>query len=266
MKLISTRRADAAMLLSTKSASAAGAEYPTALSACIKRGATGGSSSPVRSSESEPVAIFLPEIPQNAVPQIVIYGVWKPHTAGVVAERRLTSSMAGQGGRNAGTENDAQPARRHRGDIMSPEKRSALMARIKGRDTGPERVIARLLAANGLHPSRHDEGLPGRPDFVFARAGVAVFVDGDFWHGWRFPVWRDKLSAHWEKKIETNRRRDARNFARLRYRGWIVIRLWEHQIEREPDACISRVLAALAVGAKRSLRGSRAHNRRGIGT
>ena len=75
--------------------------------------------------------------------------------------------------------------------------------------------------------------------------GVAVFVDGDFWHGWRFPTWRLKLSEKWEEKIAANRRRDARNHAKLRRCGWTVVRIWEHQMERDPGACLRRVLIAV---------------------
>lgn len=128
---------------------------------------------------------------------------------------------------------------------MSAEKRSAVMARIKGRDTGPERAIAALLLDAGVAFESHARDLPGRPDFVMRNARVAVLVDGDFWHGWRFPVWRDKLSPAWEAKIEANRRRDTRNMRHLRRQGWIVVRLWEHQIRRSPDRCLGRVLAAL---------------------
>ena len=90
--------------------------------------------------------------------------------------------------------------RRHRGDIMSPETRSAVMSRIKGRDTGPERAMADVFSSRELTWESHVRELPGRPDFVFRDDRVAVFVDGDFWHGWRFPKWRDKLSDKWEAK------------------------------------------------------------------
>lgn len=140
--------------------------------------------------------------------------------------------------------------RRHRGDIMSPEKRSAVMARIRGRDTGPERAIDALLRAEGLDSERHARDLPGRPDFVFRGARVSIFVDGDFWHGWRFPAWRDKLSEKWEIKIESNRQRDVRSHRQLRRKGWTVIRIWEHQVERDPDACLSRILRALGLAER----------------
>jgi len=128
---------------------------------------------------------------------------------------------------------------------MSPEKRSAVMAKIRGRDTGPERVVAGLLRDAGLTFESHARDLPGRPDFVFRYRRVAVFVDGDFWHGWRFPVWRDKLSEAWEAKIEATRLRDCRNFRRLRRSGWRVVRIWEHQLARDPEGSLARVTKAL---------------------
>lgn len=135
-------------------------------------------------------------------------------------------------------------------DIMSKEKRSALMSRIKGRDTGPERIIAQELRRAGKRPKRHVSGLPGRPDFVFTKAKVVVFVDGDFWHGWRFPVWQHKLGPFWREKISANRARDRSTFRKLRVAGWIVIRVWEHEIERDPEACIHRITSALETASE----------------
>jgi DNA mismatch endonuclease, patch repair protein len=106
--------------------------------------------------------------------------------------------------------------------------------------------VAAGLAALKLTFETHARDLPGRPDFVMRKAKVAVFVDGDFWHGWRFPAWRDKLSVKWEAKIEKNRLRDARNFRRLRTLGWKVVRLWEHQLKRDPGACMVRVTAVIS--------------------
>jgi DNA mismatch endonuclease (patch repair protein) len=128
---------------------------------------------------------------------------------------------------------------------MSPETRSAVMARIKGKNTGPEKALAAALSGIGLPWESHVRELPGCPDFVFRVAKLAVFVDGDFWHGWRFPVWRDKLSEKWEAKIAANRRRDERNFRRLRRMGWRVIRLWEHQVERDLTRMVKKIRRAL---------------------
>ncbi|PZW38728.1 T/G mismatch-specific endonuclease [Humitalea rosea] len=148
----------------------------------------------------------------------------------------------------AGEAEAERPAgqRRHRGDIMSVETRSRVMARIKGKGTGPELRLAALLSEVGLAWESHARDLPGRPDFVFRDRRVAVFVDGDFWHGWRFPVWRDKLSEAWEAKIEATRLRDSRNFRRLRRSGWRVVRVWEHQLARDPEGSVARVKKALA--------------------
>lgn len=130
-------------------------------------------------------------------------------------------------------------------DNLTPKQRSRTMSLIRSKDTRPELTIRRLLHARGLRFRKHMPGLPGKPDLVFVSAKVVVFVDGDFWHGWRLPIWRHKLAPYWRRKIEGNRRRDQRTFRRLRRRGWYVLRLWEHQIERGAERCIDRVEAAV---------------------
>ena len=105
-----------------------------------------------------------------------------------------------------------------------------------------------MRAAFDRHRVRYSmnvHSLPGRPDFVFERAKLIVFTDGDFWHGYRFPHWRSRLSAQWQAKIERNRRRDLRNHRRLRRNGWLVVRLWGHQVLRDPNACADRVVTLL---------------------
>jgi DNA mismatch endonuclease (patch repair protein) len=94
--------------------------------------------------------------------------------------------------------------------------------------------------------------LPGKPDVVFARVRVAVFCDGDFWHGRRWRVRREKLSrgangAYWVAKIEANIKRDRRNRRALRRLGWRVLRVWESEILRNPGEVAERVTSALVV-------------------
>jgi DNA mismatch endonuclease (patch repair protein) len=125
------------------------------------------------------------------------------------------------------------------------------MARIRGKDTSPELDMVRELSAIGLEYERHCRDLPGKPDFVFRHAMVAVFVDGDFWHGFRFPLWKHKLSAKWQEKIEATRKRDQRNFAKLRRSGWKVVRIWEHQTERDAHRCAIRVREAITLWTER---------------
>src|SRR5205814_1946993 len=80
-----------------------------------------------------------------------------------------------------------------------------------------------------------------RPDFVMTRARVAVFVEGAFWHGWRFPTWSGKLQPFWRDKIAGNRARDRRNHRTLRRRGWTVLRIWDHQVEDRLPLLVERI-------------------------
>lgn len=116
------------------------------------------------------------------------------------------------------------------------------MSRVRNRDTDIECAMRSLLFRKGLRFRKHVRELPGRPDIVLARFKVVVFVDGDFWHGYRFPQWSDRVSEFWREKIEGNRRRDQRNFRKLRRMGWRVIRIWQHQIENDIEACVSTVI------------------------
>lgn len=106
--------------------------------------------------------------------------------------------------------------------------------------------MVKLLNEAGIAAEAHARDLPGRPDFVLRDRRVAIFVDGDFWHGWRFPAWRHKLAPFWEAKIAGNRARDSRNHSRLRRTGWQVIRIWEHQIKKQPAIVRRRVAGLLA--------------------
>lgn len=133
-------------------------------------------------------------------------------------------------------------------DNLTPEQRSYCMSHIKGKDTGLEVRVRSALHRKGLRFRKHVKELPGKPDIVFSKARVAVFVDGDFWHGYRFPAWADKVSEFWKKKISKNRERDAGNHRKLRRMGWKVIRLWQHEVEEEFGACIDRVFSAVHEG------------------
>jgi len=117
-------------------------------------------------------------------------------------------------------------------DNLTKSQRRYCMSRVKGKDTFLERVIRSELHKRGLRFRKHVKTLPGCPDIVFPSAQVAVFVDGDFWHGYRFPSWEHKMSDFWKHKIAGNRKRDQRNFRKLRVQGWIVLRFWQHEIER----------------------------------
>jgi len=129
------------------------------------------------------------------------------------------------------------------------------MRAVKGKNTSLEQKVAAAFHGRGWRYRRNFALLPGKPDFVFTKARVVVFVDGDFWHGWRYPQWKHKLSSdYWRTKIERNRARDRRNFARLRRMGWTVLRLWGHDVEKNLDASIERVRVLLEAGRKQDNR------------
>ena len=136
------------------------------------------------------------------------------------------------------------------GDNLSPEQRRRCMSRVRNRDTDPERRLRSALHRRGLRFRKHAR-LPGSPDVVFASMRVAVFVDGDFWHGYDYEKWRTGLSDFWREKIDRNRQRDATVDGALHAMGWRVMRLWEHDVKHDLAASVARILDAVGrpVGA-----------------
>lgn len=117
-----------------------------------------------------------------------------------------------------------------------PSPRSANMRANRRRDTGPERRVRGLLHAAGLRfrvdlPIRIDGHRPIRPDLVFTRPRLAIFIDGCFWHGCPEHGQRSQVTnAHyWGPKIRRNAERDGEHNARLAEAGWTVLRFWEHE-------------------------------------
>lgn len=122
-------------------------------------------------------------------------------------------------------------------------RRGQLMSRV--RSTGnltTEKRLASLLRKAGLTGWRRHQQLPGRPDFVWRKAKVAVFVDGCFWHGHDCRNLTPKTNAKtWKDKIESTRARDRQNSAILKQRGWKVIRIWECRLTKNPEQCVRRI-------------------------
>lgn len=123
-------------------------------------------------------------------------------------------------------------------DQFTPEMRSQIMRAVKGSNTAPERRLRQYLTEMGLHFREQAGELPGRPDFAIDTIRLAIFVDGDFWHGrW----WTEKSAApasnrkYWITKFEKNAARDRKNTVRLRRSGWSVIRIWESDLSRDFD-------------------------------
>jgi DNA mismatch endonuclease (patch repair protein) len=127
-----------------------------------------------------------------------------------------------------------------------PAVTSKIMAAVRSRDTRPELALRRELHRRGLR-YRLKSKLAGRPDIVFVGARVAVFVDGDFWHGfgWRergFSSWEEQFESHadperWRAKIGRNIERDKEVSQLLEEQGWLVVRVLESRIKTQLERC-----------------------------
>lgn len=122
----------------------------------------------------------------------------------------------------------------------SPTTSNIARASSKKKHTRCEVVLRKALWAQGLRYRLHTPHLPGRPDLVFIGAQIAVFVDGDFWHGRNLRTRLRNLnrghnSSYWVNKISNNVRRDRRNTLLLKEAGWDVIRVWETDLYRDKD-------------------------------
>src|SRR5438094_2916 len=126
-------------------------------------------------------------------------------------------------------------------DNLTRRQRSYCMSRVKGKDTGLEKLVRSKLFRLGLRFRKHQRTLPGNPDIVFPSQRIAVFINGNFWHGYRFPAWAFTLTPKWRDKIAATRRRDRANVRRLRQRNWVVVRIWQHEVERDLEACVRRI-------------------------
>jgi DNA mismatch endonuclease (patch repair protein) len=120
------------------------------------------------------------------------------------------------------------------------------MSRIRGRNTTPERIIRSELRKARIRGYRIKSTLPGRPDIVFPRARLAVFIDGCFWH--RCP--EDYLEPgtrkeFWRRKIGDNVERDRQVDGILAEKGWTVVRIWEHEVNANPEQVVQSLAAQL---------------------
>lgn len=114
-------------------------------------------------------------------------------------------------------------------DVVSKEKRSEMMAGIRGKNTKPELIIRRGLHALGYRFRLHRKDLPGNPDIVLPKYGAVIFVHGCFWHGhdchlFKIPSARPEF---WQAKLERNRQRDVEVREALSRSGWRTLVIWE---------------------------------------
>ena len=124
-----------------------------------------------------------------------------------------------------------------------------IMSAVKSKDTRPELSLRRELWSRGLRYRVNVKTLPGKPDIVFTKAKIAVFCDGDFWHGHNWAIrgltsLEEELSRYtpfWRDKILGNIKRDLETTAKLECDGWQVIRIWESDIKSNVSICADTV-------------------------
>jgi DNA mismatch endonuclease (patch repair protein) len=130
-------------------------------------------------------------------------------------------------------------------DVMTSVQRSNCMGRIRSRDTKPELRLRAALWQTGVR-YRLKSKLKGKPDLVFARPRLAVFVDGCFWHGCPTHGTKPKSNeTYWHAKLEKNRARDSAINLELEEAGWTVIRIWEHEIDADLERVVDMIIAQI---------------------
>lgn len=131
-------------------------------------------------------------------------------------------------------------------DKFSSETRSAIMSRIKSKNTSLETNFRKLLWENNLGRYRIHYRLPGKPDIVYVSKKVVIFLDGDFWHGYNWKkLGKIPPKAYWQEKIQKNIDRAQKYNRALKKDGWKVLRFWEHEIKRDSQKCIKKIKSTL---------------------
>ncbi|TSC84808.1 MAG: DNA G/T mismatch repair endonuclease [Parcubacteria group bacterium Gr01-1014_13] len=119
-------------------------------------------------------------------------------------------------------------------DVHTKEQRSRNMAAIKSRNTGLEVIVFKILKNRKVYFQKHYKGITGSPDIALPRKKIAIFIDGDFWHGYNFAKLKRRLpKKFWIQKIENNIKRDKAVRLKLKKDGWKIMRIWEHEIKKK---------------------------------
>lgn len=127
-------------------------------------------------------------------------------------------------------------------DNLTPEQRRKNMQNIRSEGTKPEKLIAKGLREKKIYFANNVKTILGKPDFVFRRKRIVVFVDSDFWHGHKTRCIMPKSNCiYWEQKIKRNKQRDKMVSRELKKMGWRVIRLWEKDIKQDLTKSLKKI-------------------------
>ena len=119
------------------------------------------------------------------------------------------------------------------------------MSHIRASNTKPEIMLRKALWHRGIRYRKNYKELIGKPDIVITRCKIAIFVDGDFWHGKNMDDIEKQVQSnrtYWLPKIRRNRERDAEVNDVLTEQGWIVLRFWESDIKKQLEQCVAQIL------------------------
>lgn len=124
--------------------------------------------------------------------------------------------------------------------------RSKLMAKIRATNTKPEIALRKALWTFNIRYRINDKTLPGKPDISIKKHKLAIFIDGEFWHGYNWEEKKQKIKAntgYWIPKIERNMQRDAQATLELEAMGFSVFRFWEKEVKSDLERCVNEILA-----------------------
>lgn len=135
-------------------------------------------------------------------------------------------------------------------DVLNAEQRHKCMSRIKSKDTSIEVSLRRALWKKGYRYRKNYSALPGKPDIVLTKYRIAIFCDGELFHGKNWEILKPRLLKgnnpdFWVKKIERNMKRDDENDKRLLFLGWTVIHFWGNDILKNTDQCVKVIEEAI---------------------
>ncbi len=120
------------------------------------------------------------------------------------------------------------------------------MSKIRSQNTKAELLVFRELKRHGIYFQKHYKRAVGNPDIALPSKKKAIFIDGDFWHGYQSPKLKKRLpKKYWLAKIERNMKRDKVNRNKLKKDGWEVLRIWEHEVQKNFDKTIKVIISFL---------------------
>lgn len=129
--------------------------------------------------------------------------------------------------------------------VITKKQRSSNMSHIRSKDTKPEIRLRKALWKQGIRYRKNFSVLPGKPDIAITKCKLAVFVDGEFWHGYDWANNKNNIHTHreyWIPKIEKNMERDKRVDKELKKMGWKVIRFWSKEVLKNTEYCTEMIL------------------------